>query len=679
MEDGPRSHALAALLLLPVLVGAAVLHAPLLDGGFWGSDDWSHLQQAVLVADGRFLDAFQLRLDIYVGAGQAALRQVATLLWGLDFALFGVEPSAYYRTNLILHLALVTLTWALARQWNLGAVPAATAAALYAFQPEIAETIWFLAARSEQLAHVFAASTLLLWPRLRTSSWGAGAAGLLWTLALFSKTTAGWLPLALLGWEVLYGGRDAWRPAALVRRFWGIGLAAVLYLATIAGLLDVGNTLAYGPDGGAGSRPFSARGLGEAIAGGLLVPTWQPGTNPAPTAASWVRAALILGVSGAGLALARGDRARRVALAVVVILAGLVLPAPVLAQGMDAGRYLVPAALGLGLLCAASAEALPTWAGRGACVALVTAAVLAFQAPGGARFRVPDAPDLQALASGAATMAPADRQTLRVALPHPDPTTLRLLAREALFVALVPGVERVQVFLEGHGQLWKTSTSEDPTYLGDCHEFLPTREEIGLGPVLRQDGDRWVPQTLDASEPGLPIESWLLHRDDDRAGWALGPVALALGGARPVEAVEDGVRWRGTQRFGSDRLNSLDLRGLRGLRSVGLDLHPARVCGVRVSLRVSGPPAPPPRCAPLEPARFALLTWGRAVGPHLGPHAVLPLADTDEWQIVELDLSAAPSWAVEHTFEGVGFVPSNTGGEAVVGGIELLGCRDTSG
>jgi hypothetical protein len=657
----------------------------LLDGQFWGSDDWSHLEQAAWVAQGDIWEAFQLRVRTYSGAGQAALRQVATLLWGLDFALFGADPRAFYRTNLALHLLLGAGVWTLARRFGAEAAPAAAGTAVFVLQPETAETIWFLAARSEQLACLFALILLLTWPKLRGSWIGAALAGLLWSLALWSKTTAAWVPLVLLGRDALeLPAGERWRAARLLRDGWGLGLAAAAYAAAVVGLLGVGTAVGYGPEGGGGGGVFAADTLVGAVAGGLFVPWWQPGVNVSPSAWSWLRLGMLVAALLCSLAAWRRTELRvGIGVTALWLVASLLLPSPLIGQGMDAGRYLLPAAAACGVLSAVGLSALKPGMGAVASLGLIVAAVGAFLEPGGGDLRTPDGPDLDGLVAGLEELIarPDSDSTARVAMQHPESQDLRLLARGGLLAALVPGLTDVELAREGEDTGWRVPRFDATSHLlADCNEFEPSPAAVDPSsyPVLHRRARAW--RSADPIEfrqrPVEPVLSWEFGQG--LRGWTSGPVALnLLDDSTPPRVTSSGVHLRAGSTLVAGSLADVDPRRVQALRGPLMGLVPPAICGVRVALEVHAQQEPRPTdCRGIQPERFALFTWTGGEHGRLGPHILLPLQSTRELQVVEADLDLAPSWRSLESIERIALVPSNLPGGAVVHRIDLLGCDE---
>jgi tetratricopeptide (TPR) repeat protein len=119
----------------------------------------------------------------------------------IERALWGLNPAGYHVVNILLHVANALLVWRLLARLNL---PGAwLAGAIFALHPVQVESVAWITERKNVLMAVFFLLTLLAWIEFvdeRTvRRWRFYALALvLYTLALFSKTTACTLPAALL-------------------------------------------------------------------------------------------------------------------------------------------------------------------------------------------------------------------------------------------------------------------------------------------------------------------------------------------------------------------------------------------------------------------------------------------------------------------------------------------------
>ena len=156
--------------------------------------------------------------------GAKNYRPVLIASYGLDHALWGGDPSGFHATNLAVHLAVVILTFLLARRLWSDDVTAICAAGLVAFHPLNAEAVNYVSARSSSLATAFILAAVLAhdaamgrgWVR-RLPAFGFGLA------ALGTKEVAAALPLLIIAWERARAGDTVpWRTTLLRSIPWWI-------------------------------------------------------------------------------------------------------------------------------------------------------------------------------------------------------------------------------------------------------------------------------------------------------------------------------------------------------------------------------------------------------------------------------------------------------------------------
>jgi tetratricopeptide (TPR) repeat protein len=153
-------------------------------------------------------------------------RPVLIASYAMDHAAWGGLPAGFHATNLVIHVGVIILVWALARRLAPDPWAAAGAAALFALHPINAEAVNYVTARSSSLMTLWALAAL--WAHERT---GPGASTvsrplpyLLGAAALGTKEAAVVLPLLVVAWRRAAHGRDeAWIDTA--RRsapWWGL-------------------------------------------------------------------------------------------------------------------------------------------------------------------------------------------------------------------------------------------------------------------------------------------------------------------------------------------------------------------------------------------------------------------------------------------------------------------------
>lgn len=119
----------------------------------------------------------------------------------LEHAIWGLNASGYHWVNILLHAANALLAW---RVLRLLAVPGAwLGAALFALHPVNVESVAWITERKNVLMGLFFLLSVLAWLRFIAESAGArgryyALALILYSLSLFSKTTACTMPAALV-------------------------------------------------------------------------------------------------------------------------------------------------------------------------------------------------------------------------------------------------------------------------------------------------------------------------------------------------------------------------------------------------------------------------------------------------------------------------------------------------
>ncbi len=157
--------------------------------------------------------------------GAKNYRPVLITSYGLDYALWGDDPAGFHATNLIVHLAVVIMTFLLARRLWSDDTTAFCAAALVGLHPLNTEAVNYVSARSSLLmtagvlAAVLAHDTAMGRGWLRgLPAWGFGLA------ALGTKEVAVVLPVLIIAWErARIGETVPWRTTLLRSLpWWGL-------------------------------------------------------------------------------------------------------------------------------------------------------------------------------------------------------------------------------------------------------------------------------------------------------------------------------------------------------------------------------------------------------------------------------------------------------------------------
>ena len=333
------------------------------------------------------------------GLGEILSRQLFTphykplvnLSWAAELRLFGRDPGAFHRHNLLLHLLNTLLVLALATRlappgrpsWRrLGA--ALAVAAIWALHPLKVESVAWASERKDVLFAAFYLGSLLAYLRWvegrRRGSLAASA--LLALAAMLSKATAITLPAALLLVDLAL--RRRWHRRRLAEKL--PHLAAALVAAYLYGLLPgpgaAGGSLALLAGSDPAGRLAGAAHRHLAFAGHWLAPSHLAPLYPIPAFLAqpgWARMAgyalAHLALLGAVLAAAR----RRPRLAAAALFYSLTLlptlVAPISTTNYLSDRYTYLPTFGLSTLAVLALR--PVWRWRAAArPVLATAAAL---------------------------------------------------------------------------------------------------------------------------------------------------------------------------------------------------------------------------------------------------------------------------------------------------------------
>lgn len=171
-------------------------------------------------------------------------RPVITVSYMFDYALWGVDPTGYHLTNLVLHwlCALGVYAFALVVV-GVGPAAALAAAVIFAVHPVHTESVSWISGRTDVLATALVLAAWLFAARAeRASSVGARRAlvvtsSVVFLLAVLAKETALILPLLVFVFDL---GRLPWR-RALVRSI-PHGLVVAIYAVLRFGVVRVDAT-----------------------------------------------------------------------------------------------------------------------------------------------------------------------------------------------------------------------------------------------------------------------------------------------------------------------------------------------------------------------------------------------------------------------------------------------------
>ncbi len=247
-------------------LGAAVIvaatfcaYAPALRGEFVWDDDY-HVSRNALLRSWAGLQ--RIWFDVMPSPSRYPLPQyypmTHTSFW-IEYRLWGLGPTGYHVTNVLLHAASALLIWLILRKL---ALPGAwLAAAVFAVHPINVESVAWIAERKNVLSAFFFFASLyvyLRWadvipPPEKPSEYFAlpaerervyALAAALFVFALLSKTVTASLPavvLLIMWWK---RGRIAWRDVVPLLPLFALGILAAL----LTGYMEYHRVGARGPD-----------------------------------------------------------------------------------------------------------------------------------------------------------------------------------------------------------------------------------------------------------------------------------------------------------------------------------------------------------------------------------------------------------------------------------------------
>jgi hypothetical protein len=235
--------------LLPVVLLAVVAHAETL--GYWFvATDTLPLIASSRVTDpaslaGLFAQPLMAGSDFTATTAQF-YRPIASLTYAIDYALWGLNPTGYHLTNLLLHTVAAALvavcTMTVTRRRAVGTL----AGILFAIHPVAVEVVPVTSRRQDTLLTMFVLVSLTLFVRWYRATapgerfpwrWAShrplGGALLAYALALGAKETAVVVPVLVVVWVLL--DRGIGRPRELLRSLFGtvgpFATVTAIYLA----------------------------------------------------------------------------------------------------------------------------------------------------------------------------------------------------------------------------------------------------------------------------------------------------------------------------------------------------------------------------------------------------------------------------------------------------------------
>ncbi len=214
--------------MLALWIVGWLAYAPVLGYGLLNWDDQSYVSENPAIAT--LSPAAVARLFSPSTIVVANWAPITLLSYAIDRALFGLDPGAFHRTNLLLHLVSAALVFVLFRKVAGSRVAAAIGAAVFLLHPIQIESVAWIAERKNVLSLPLALGAFLL--ELDGERRGSGRrrvmALVLFALALMAKATVVVMPLFLIATFVLLDGERLGRAVRRALPYLLLSLAAGL-------------------------------------------------------------------------------------------------------------------------------------------------------------------------------------------------------------------------------------------------------------------------------------------------------------------------------------------------------------------------------------------------------------------------------------------------------------------
>ncbi len=672
--------------LLGLLLLAFLLKVPALGLPMWNRDDWGGLEAGHRLLIGGW---HALRPMLTGEHGPRADRPVPALWWALGLKLFGGWTGGFYAMSLAVHLVGGAALFALLRRLLRSTLGAAVGCSVYLFNHRTGQGAEFLGAIDGDLATSLLLVCLAMWGRARRSWRWSAAVGLTALVACSAKTTAIALPGVLLLLDAIETDREAWRPAALARRWIPVALALAIASVRVIGSVGRMNADAGrgGPRGGDGGIDAILVPFFESA----LLPTWSWYRDPEWNLADPLRWLLLLGVAGLAVR-ARSVRWRPLlgglgASALLLVIPYLFLVSR--GMGVIEGRHMLMPSIGVSIAAGAVAASRPLddRIGRGLSVGFVALSALLYLVAGTPALTHHERTASPALIDALSELEPGG--PVHVGLATLDPGTLAALDGEVLS-SLVggldrrPGVHALGAGLEVRGQR--------------VESFDPSRAtgERWLVEEVRRSGrttrTRFVavdPSSLPPRAAGLPW-AWDLNRpghswsvdypwgteeddledeedEDDRLVSSLLP---------PTWWVEPPGRRALVRRSRRHAMTSAAMA-----LSPPLEIDAAGICEIRVHRQLQpGGRMPPPQELEgrLRGGCHGLVAWSTEAdfsGEQIGIGWMTGCDGRDGGDVLRARLDQVPSWRSAGTVRRLAVLPADQAGRATLHRVELIPCE----
>jgi hypothetical protein len=240
---------------LPVAI-ALLAHGIGAGGAFVADDIPAILEHPVVGGGGSLSELLEYNVMGHPrGEGPNTLRPLGTLLFALEWRVFGDRPALFHLSSIAWFIALVLVVQLTFRRL-LSPAAAMAGAALFASLAIHADAVALIANRSEICSLLFALLALDAATRGR-----AGPAVALYVIALLFKESAFLLPAVAASWIAAVEGRGALRLRSRGRAVAALALAAIAFLAARSALVSVDVSGAILP----ADNPLLGAGLGARL------------------------------------------------------------------------------------------------------------------------------------------------------------------------------------------------------------------------------------------------------------------------------------------------------------------------------------------------------------------------------------------------------------------------------
>ncbi|MDD5255366.1 MAG: hypothetical protein PHR11_04870, partial [Candidatus Omnitrophica bacterium] len=225
-----------------IAIAAAAAYALSLRNGFVWDD-------VLLIVHNDFIKGWKLLPQVFskplfyiANPAYQYYRPLQTFTYIFDYSLWGLAPAGFHLSNVLLHICVALLSFALVHSFSANARLAFWSSLLFAVHPVNTTVVCYVSSRADILLALFSACSLLLF--LHARAWQLHVLSLaFFAAALLSKETALILPLCLvLAGETrlcLGTGAALLPPAQRRRRYAAYFLVALVYLFLRKSVVEV--------------------------------------------------------------------------------------------------------------------------------------------------------------------------------------------------------------------------------------------------------------------------------------------------------------------------------------------------------------------------------------------------------------------------------------------------------